>query len=134
MPFGLTNAPISFQEFINDTLQPFLDIFCTSFNHDIVIYRDNQTEHQEYVKAILSILKEAGLYLKAEKCELHPQDIKYLELIVGVNGIRMDPEKVMAVKEWEVPGKLNQVQLFLGFGNFYQRFISNYRRVVQPLI
>jgi hypothetical protein len=45
----------------------------------------------------------------------------------------MDPAKVMAVKEWEAPGKHKEVQVFLGFANFYQRFIRNYSRVVQPL-
>ena len=81
----------------------------------------------------MTTLKEAGLYQKAEKCEFHQQEVKYLGLIVGVNGIRMDPEKVTAVKEWEAPSKLKEVQAFLGFANFYRRFIRNYSRVVQSL-
>src|ERR1700737_2423471 len=133
MPFGLTNAAASFQEFINNTLRPFLDIFCTAFLDDILTYSDNLKEHKEHVRAVMTTLKEAGLYLKAEKCEFHQQEVKYLGLIVGVNGIKMDPEKVAAVKEWEAPGKLKEVQAFLGFANFYRRFIRNYSRVVQPL-
>jgi hypothetical protein len=119
MPFGLTNAPASFQEFISDTLQPFLDIFCTAFLDDIFILSDNLLEHKEYIRAVMTTMKEAGLYLKAEKCEFHQQEDNYLGLIVGVNGIRMDPEKVVAVKEWEAPGQLKEVQAFLGFANFY---------------
>jgi hypothetical protein len=61
----------------------------------------------------MTTLKEAGLYLKAEQCEFHQQEVKYLGLIVGVKGIRMNPEKVSAVKEWEAPGKLKQVYTFL---------------------
>jgi hypothetical protein len=72
--------------------------------------------------------------LKAEKCEFHQQKVKYVGLIVGVNSIRMDPEKVTVVKEWEAPGKLKKVQAFLGFANCYQRFIRNYSRVVQQLM
>jgi hypothetical protein len=45
----------------------------------------------------------------------------------------MDPEKGMAVKEWEAPGKLNEVEAFLGFANFFRRFIRNYRRGFQPM-
>ena len=71
--------------------------------------------------------------MKAEKCEFHKEEVKYLGLIVGVNGIRMDPEKVQAVENWEAPEKLKEVQAFLGFANFYRRFIRNYSRVVQPL-
>jgi hypothetical protein len=81
----------------------------------------------------MTTLKEAGLYLKVETCEFHRQEVKYLGLIVGVNSIRMDTEKVTAVKEWEAPGKFKEVQAFLGFVNFYRRFIVNYSRVVQPL-
>jgi hypothetical protein len=103
MPFGLTNAPASFQEFINDTLRPFLDIFCLAFLDDILIYSDNLKEHREHVTAVMTSLKEAGLYLKTEQCEFHKEEVKYLELIVGVNGIRMDLEKVQAVENWEAP-------------------------------
>ena len=90
-------------------------------------------EHKEHIRAVMQTLKEAGLYLKAEKHEFHQEEVKYLGLIVEINGIRMDLEKVEAVKEWEPPGKLKEVQVFLGFANFYRRFIWNYNKVVQPL-
>ena len=117
MPFGLTNAPASFQEFINDTLPPFLDIFCMAFLDNILIYSDNLREHKDHIRAVMTSLKEASLYLKAEQCEFHNEEIKYLGLIVGVNRIRMDPEKVQAVETWEALGKLKEVQAFLGFAN-----------------
>jgi hypothetical protein len=107
-----------------------LDIFCKAFLDDILIYSDNLMEHKEHVRAEMTTLKGVGLYLKAEKYEFHQQEVKYLGLIVGVNSIRMDPGKVTAVEEWEAPGKLNVVQAFLGFANFYQRIIRNYSRVV----
>jgi hypothetical protein len=71
----------------------------------------------------LTSLKEAILYLKAEKCEFYKKEVKYLRLIVGVNGIRMDSENVQAVKNCEALEKHKEVQTFLGFANFYQRFI-----------
>jgi hypothetical protein len=132
-PFALTNPPASFQEFINDTLRPFLDIFCTAFLDDILINSDNLKEHREHVTAVMTSLKEAGLYLKAEKFEFHKEEVKYLELIVGVNGIRMDPENVQADENWEVPEQRKEVQDFLAFANFNRRFIRNYSRIVQPL-
>ena len=97
IPFKLTNAPAFCQEFINNTLQPFLGIFCTVFLDNILIYSDNLKNHKEHVRAVITILKEVGLYLKAEKCEFHKEEVKYLELRVGVNGIKMDPEKVQVV-------------------------------------
>jgi len=94
MPFGLTDTPASFQELINDTLRPFLNIFWTAFLDDILIYSDNLKKHREHVTAVMTSLKAAGLYLKVEKCEFHKEEVNYLGLIVAVNGIRMDPEKV----------------------------------------
>ena len=67
----------------------------------------------------MTSLKEASLYLKADKCEFHKKEVKYLISIVRVKGIRMDPEKVQAVENWEAPEKLKEVQAFLGFANFY---------------
>jgi hypothetical protein len=99
MPFRVTYTPAYFQEFINDSLRPVLRISCMVFLDDILIYSDNLTEHQEHIRAIMSILKEAGLDSKAEKCEFYQQEVKYLWLIVGVKGIRMDPEKVTAVNK-----------------------------------
>jgi hypothetical protein len=66
MSFSLTNAPVSLQAFINDTLNPFLDIFCTAILNEILINRNNIQEHMKYVWAVMNTPKEAQLYLKAE--------------------------------------------------------------------
>jgi hypothetical protein len=133
MPFGLTNAPALFQEFINDTLRAFLDIFCTAVLDNILIYINNSKAHKEHVRAVIQTLKEVGLYAKAGKCIFHQEEVKYLGLMVRVNRIQMDSEKVYAFKEREAPGKLKEVQAFLGFANVYQQFIRNYNKIVQLL-
>jgi hypothetical protein len=104
MPFRLTNPPASFQEFIYDTLRPILDIFCTAFLNDLLIYCDNLTEYNKHIRALMSTVMESRLYVKVENSELPVQEVRYLGLNVGVNGIRIDPEKVSAVKEWEAQG------------------------------
>jgi hypothetical protein len=76
LPFGLTNALASFQEFINDTLRSFLDIFCMAFLHNILIYSDNLNEHREDVTAVMTSLKEARQYLKVEKYKFHKEKAK----------------------------------------------------------
>ena len=133
MPFGLTNAPASFQHFVNDTLREFLDWFVTAYLDDILIYSDTLEEHRLHVKLVLESLQRAGLYIKPEKCEFHTQRTKYLGLIISSEGISMDPEKVETVLKWEQPKHLKDVQAFLGFANFYRRFILGYSRVVAPM-
>jgi hypothetical protein len=133
MPFGLTNGPASFQHYINDALRDYLDIFCTAYLDDILIYSDSLDDHKEHVRKVLQRLREFGLQADIAKCEFHVQEVKYLGLIVGTSGIRMDPSKVAAVVDWPKPLSVKDVQSFLGFANFYRRFIKNFAKKALPL-
>jgi hypothetical protein len=133
MPFGLTNAPASFQQFINDALQPFLDRFASAYLDDIIVYSDTLEEHRKHVRQVLEKLSENGLHLEPKKCEFFRKEIKYLGLIIGREGIKMDPEKVRTVQDWETPKKPRDVHSFVGFAKFYRRFIWDYSGIVQPL-
>jgi hypothetical protein len=97
MPFGLTNAPVIFQNYINDVLAPYLDCFCTTYPDNTLIYSDNFDEYQQHVRLVLDAFSKAGLHLKPEKCEFHQQEVKYLGLIISIEGIKMDPETIHAM-------------------------------------
>jgi len=133
MPFGLTNAPADFQRFINETLAHFLDHFTSAYLNDILIHSDTMEEHTRHVHRVLERLTDADLHLKPEKCEFHKTEVKYLGLIIGADGIKMDPSKVEKVKAWPPPENLRDVRAFLGLANFYRRFIKGYPKVVEPL-
>ena len=134
MPFGLTNALADFQRFINDVLHPFLDAFCKAYLDDILIYSETLEEHQAHVKKVLEALSKVGLHLKPKKCEFHETEVKYLGLIILVDGVKMDLKKVRTVVEWGSPKNLHDLCAFLGFSNFYRRFILGYSEVVSPMI
>jgi hypothetical protein len=74
-----------------------------------------------------------GLHLKPEKCGFHQQEVKYLGLIISIEGIKMNPEEICAMQDWEPPSNLKDVRVFQGFANFYHRFICNYSHIVQLL-
>ena len=133
MPFGLTNAPATCQCFVNDTLREFLDVFCVCYLDDILIYSDNLQDHRKQVKAVLEKLHVAGLFVKPEKCEFEVNKTTFLGFVISQEGIEMDLEKVSAVLNWEVPKTIQDVQYFLGFANFYRRFIEGYSRICTPL-
>ena len=59
--------------------------------------------------------------------------IKYLGVIISENKVQMDKEKLSGVLEWPVLTKVKQVQAFLGFANFYYRFIENFAKMSKPL-
>ena len=133
MPFGLCNAPGTFQSFINDTVREYLDVFCTAYLDDVLIYSENEEERSEQVLKVLTRLKEKGLQVDIDKCEFSVTEVKYLGLIVTTDGIKMDSEKIEAILKWETPGSVKDVQAFLGFANFYRRFISRFSQRTRSL-
>jgi hypothetical protein len=133
MPFGLTNAPASFQRWMNEVLSDYLDVFCIAYLDDILIYLDSLEEHQRHIRQVLQWLKEVGLTLKLSKCEFHTDKTEYLGYIISPTGIQMDPEKLKTVKDWKEPVNIKGIQSFLGFANFYRRFIRDFSKITTPL-
>ena len=99
MPFGLANGPSSFQTYINNVLHGMLDVFCTAYIDNILIYSNTKKEHQQHVRKVLEALRRAGLQADIKKCEFHVAEVNYLGLVITSNGICMDSEKVSAI--WE---------------------------------
>ena len=100
---------------------------------DILIFSRSVEEHRVHVRQVLQRLLENRLYVKAEKCDFHVSSISFLGYIIGQGQIRMDPSKVSAVAEWTSPPTRKRLQQFLGFANFYRRFIRGYSQVAAPL-
>ena len=133
MPFGLTNAPATFQRMINDQLHEYLDIFVVAYLDDILIYSKTEAEHTEHVKRVLQKLKQAGLLLKPEKCQWHTDELEFLGYILQKGSVSMSPRKVEAVTAWPIPTCVKEVMAFLGFANFYRRFIQGYSKITSVL-
>ena len=133
MPFGLTNAPAVFQALVNDVLRDLLNRCVFVYLDDILIFSRSKEEHVEHVRQVLQRLLENRLYCKAEKCEFHVTSTTFLGFVIEKGQVKADPAKVRAVEEWPQPTTLKDLQRFLGFANFYRRFIRNYSRVAAPL-
>ena len=125
MPFGLANAPSTFQQYINWMLQDFLDKFALAYLDNILIFTDGSLyRHREHVRRVLARLREAGLQIDIDKYKFETKSTKYLGFIIEAGkGIQMDPEKVKAIVDWQAPISTRRVWSFLGFANFYRRFI-----------
>ena len=133
LPFGLTNGPATYQRYMNDVLFDYLDDFCTAYLDDILIYSDNTLEHKEHVTKVLERLRRAGLQADIKKCEFSVTRTKYLGFIISTDGVEVDPEKVEVIREWKEPRTVKGIQSFLGFCNFYRRFIRDYGTIARPL-
>ena len=133
MPYGLTNAPAIFQALVNDVLRDMLNKNVFVYLDDILIFSKTKEDHVHHVQAVLQRLLQNSLFVKAEKCEFHASSTTFLGYIVGEGSVQMDPAKVSAVAAWPIPESRKQLQRFLGFANFYRRFIRGYSTVAAPL-
>ena len=115
MPFGLCNAPKTFQSYINNFLQEYLDVFCIAYLDNVFVYSTNEEKYTEHMLKILKQLQDRGLQIDVDKCEFSVKRIKYLGLIISTDSISMDPEKVQCILDWETPNLVKDVQAFLGF-------------------
>jgi hypothetical protein len=133
MPFGLTNAPATFQAYIHRALAGMLDTICIVYLDDILIFSRTREEHARHVRKVLRRLREFQLYCNRKKCEFFTDKVEFLGYIVSSSGVEMDARRVAAIAEWPTPKSYNDIQVFLGFTNFYRRFIHQYSKVAAPL-
>ena len=134
MPFELSNALASFQSYINKILAKKLDIFVIVYLDDILIYTDDKSQgHVEAVQWVLDFLKKNGLFANLKKCRFHQNKFRFLGYVMSAQGVQMEDEKIEAVKNWFEPKSVRDIQVFLGFANFYQRFIQGFSKIAGPL-
>ncbi len=134
MLFGFSNAPASFQGYINKILTEKLDIFVVVYLDDSLIYTEDPRQfHIEAVRWVLEQLWKYGLYANLKKCWFHEDEVQFLGIAVLAQDIRMEEERIKAVKDWPKPQSVRDIQVFLGFANFWRRFIQNFSRIAAPL-
>ncbi|KAL8411455.1 hypothetical protein RB596_000918 [Gaeumannomyces avenae] len=133
MTFGLTNAPATFQRMIEHVLREHLDIFVLAYLDDILIFSETLEEHKQHVHQVLQKLQDAKLLANPDKCVWHTQRVVFLGFVITPGEVRMDPKKVQQVLEWPVPTNVKEVRGFLGFLNFYRRFIRDFSKKAAPL-
>ena len=110
-----------------------LDVHVIIYLDDILVYSDDPKEHKKHVREVLRRLRQNGLYCKPEKCHFNKDTVNYLGFILSKDGLKMDSSKIQTIQDWPEPRKVKDIQSFLGFANFYRRFISNYSDIVVPL-
>ncbi len=134
--FELANVLSTFQRYINWVLRDFLNKFCSAYVNNILIFTDELLhQHQNHVQKILLQLQEADLQIDIDKCEFEVKSIKYLEFILKVRkNIQMNPQKMKAIMNWQAPKSIKSVQSFIGFANFYWKFIKNFSNLVMSMI
>jgi hypothetical protein len=130
--FGLTNAPATFQHFMNDIFRDMSD-FVVVYLDNILIFSSSPAEHEDHVRCVLARLDKFSLVVNPAKCSFDITEIDFLGHVISPLGISMDPAKVATVSSWTAPRSVKDVQIFLGFANYYRRFIWRFSQLTHPL-
>ena len=133
MPFELSNAPATFQSYINRALVGLVDVCCVVYLDNILIFLDSKGDHEKHIRLVMECLREYQLFAKLPKCAFKWQMISYLSYVINIKGIKMDSKRVQTIVKWPLPQSFHNVQMFLGFANFYWKFIWKYLVIVVPL-
>ena len=110
LPLGLCNAPSTVSHLMNDVFGDYVDKFVLVYLDDLLVFSSSASEHEQHLRLVLQRLREHRLQAKLRKCEFGKPKVKYLGHVVGSGELSMDPDKVLAVLEWEPPTDVKQVQ------------------------
>ena len=120
MFFGLTNSPATFQAMMNELLRDLINTGkVATFIDDVIIGMKMEERHNELVAEVIRRMEENDLYVKLEKCKWKVREVGFLEVVIGLGGIKMEKIKVKEVLEWPTPKCVKDVQKFLGLANYY---------------
>ena len=134
MFFGLTNLPATFQVIMNELLRDLINTGKVAvFIDDVIVGMDMEKGYNEIVAEVIRRLEENDLYVKPEKCKWKVREIRFLGVVIGPKGIKMEEENVKEVLEWPSLKCVKDVQKFLGLANYYCQFIEGFASIARPL-
>ena len=124
MPFRLSNVSASFQGYINMILPKKLNVFVIVYLDNILIYtKDANQAHVNAICWVLNELRKHGLFANLKKYYFHKDEVRFLGYVVSAQRVKMEDEQIEVVKNWPEPKLMKNIQVFLGFANFYSHFI-----------
>ena len=134
MLFGLSNTPTSFQRYVNKILLKKLDVFVIVYLDNILIYTENAgPNHVKAAQWVLGELWKYGLFVNLKKCCFHQEKVHFLGYVVSSQEIHMEEERIDVIKAWPEPKSVQNIQVFIGFTNFYRHFIQGFFKIAAQL-
>lgn len=105
----------------------------STYLDDIIIFGSMIQQHNNNLAIVLQRLRELGLKIQPDKCEFLKPELEYLEHIITYEGIKSNPKKIKAVKEFKIPKNRTDVKSFLGLAGYYRKFVRNFSKIAKPL-
>ena len=131
LPFGISSAPEVFQK---RNMQVFGDIDGVHIIFDdLIIAASDDNEHDQILGKVLERARENGVRFNKSKVQLRLPEVKYLGHLLSANGVRPDPDKVIAIRDMPTPGDRKELLRFLGMTTYLSKFIPGYSTITDPL-
>lgn len=121
-----------FQHLMDKMLAPHQN-YTSTYIDDIILFLQTWEQHCQHLQAHLQELRKAGVTASPKKRSLWQNETKYLGFQIGQGQIKPLADKVEAMKAYRLPRTLKQFRSFLGFTNYYRRFIRHFSKIVAPL-
>ena len=131
LPFGLNVSSEIFQKRIFQCFSGLSGIVCIA--DDVVIHGKTIEEHDKNLELFLQRCRDNNVVLNKDKMVLRTDSITFMGHIVTKDGLKSDPEKVQAIKDFPVPTKVDELRRFLGIVNYMSKFLPNATDVLHPL-
>ena len=133
MPFGLSTSPATFQRLMGRVFHQDVYNILLVYLDDVIIFSGTIDQHIERLAVAFSRLRAHKLKLEFSKCSLFQEKVRFLGHVISADGIKTDPNKVSAVKEWVLPRTVKDLRRFLGFVAYYRRFVPKFAALAAPL-
>lgn len=133
MPFGLKNAPSTFQRVMDNVLRGLQNETCMVYLDDIIIYNTSLEEHVSKLKAIFERLRLNNFKIQLDKSEFLQKTVQYLGHIITPDGVKPNPDKIAAVKNFPTPRNAKEIKSFLGLVGYYRKFIKDFAKITKPM-
>jgi len=133
LPFGLINSVAEFQKILDQVLGPEILQFAAIYVDDIHITSKSFGEHMQHLEQIFRKLSHHNITINRKKSQFLKNQVIFLGHIISEKGISMDPDKIKVINDFQPPRTKKQIQSFLGFINFYRKFIRDLSQDTEQL-
>ena len=132
-PFGLSNAPSTIIRIMNHVLRKYIRLFVVLYFDDILVHNKTFDDHVKHLRVVFETLRDSKLYGKLTKCYFCKESVVFLRYIISSKGVKVDEEKIEAIRDWPKPASIANVRSFHGLTSFYRRFVKDFSSIAAPM-
>lgn len=133
MPMGLKNSPSTFQRVMDNVLRDLQNRICLVYLDDIIVFSTSLQEHIGNLEKVFQRLRESNFKIQLDKSEFLKLETAYLGHVITREGIKPNPEKLKAIKNYPIPKTSTEIKRFLGLLGYYRKFIPDFARITKPM-